>query len=141
MCWSYIILTKIYLCFSFWDFVHLGVHPEPPCFFIKTSKILIRLNVVFEDLQLQNVVIRFLLSIKHLYMLQWKLLLISTWYEKKVTVDNSLHIRSNCWCLIMAPTKLMQYVYMIPFFAKWNLQEISIIIILIFCLNSPTKYP
>ena len=58
-----------------------------------------------------------------------------TWYER-ATVGNSLHVRSNFWCLIMASTKLMQYLYITLFFCKWNLQKISIIVISIFCLNS-----
>ena len=35
----------------------------------------------------------------------------------------------------------MQYVYITSFFSNWILQRISIMVILIFCLNSPTKCP
>ena len=53
--------------------MYLGVHPELPHFFIKTSKILMRFNVVFEDLQPQNVLIMFLFSMKHSYVLMVKI--------------------------------------------------------------------
>ena len=86
-----------------------------------------RLNVVFlEGLQPQNVLIMFLFSIKHSYLL-----------TAKITQD----VNNSLWFLhgmIMASTRLVQYVYV---FCKQNLQEISIIVILIFCLNSLTEYP
>ena len=73
-------------------------------FFI-TSKILMRLNIVFflESLQQQNVLM-FLFTMKYLYLLTANAppdvnnSLIFTWYEK-ATAGNSLHIRSN-FCLI-----------------------------------------
>ena len=40
--------------------------------------------------------------------------LIFTWYER-AAVGNSLHVRSNFWCLIMTSTKLMQYVCVTSF--------------------------
>ena len=86
-----------------------------------------RLNVVFlEGLQPQNVLIMFLFPIKHSYLL-----------TAKITQD----VNNSLWFLhgmIMASTRLVQYVYV---FCKQNLQEISIIVILIFCLNSLTEYP
>ena len=39
---------------------------------------------------------------------------IFTWYER-TAVGNSLHVRSNFWCLIMTSTKLMQYVCVTSF--------------------------
>ena len=86
-----------------------------------------RLNVVFlEGLQPQNVLIMFLFPIKHSYLL-----------TAKITQD----VNNSLWFLhgmIMASTRLVQYVYV---FCKQNLQEISIIVILIFCLNSLTECP
>ena len=67
------IFAKIYLPFYFCYFVYIGVNPEPPRFFIKTSKILIRLTVAFQDLQPQNVLIMFLFSMKHSYLLTVKI--------------------------------------------------------------------
>ena len=126
-----IIFAKIYLPFYFLIFCVLEVYPEPPRFFIKISKILMRLNVVLEDLQPQNVMM-FLFPMKHL----WLRLTV------KITpgVNNSdLYMVWNCccrqfsacsfWCLIIATTKLMQYVDITLFFRKWNLQEISTIAI------------
>ena len=76
-----------------------------------------RLKDAFEDLQPQNVLTMFLFSKKHSYVLTVKItpvfnnfFLNFTWYER-TTVSNSLHVRSNFWCLIMALTKLIQYVY------------------------------
>ena len=89
-----------------------------------------RLNVVFlEGLQPQNVLIMFLFSIKHSYLL-----------TAKITQD----VNNSLWFLhgmIMASTRLVQYVYVTSLFCKQNLQEISIIVILIFCLNSLTECP
>ena len=76
-----------------------------------------------EGLQPQNVLIMFLFSMKH-----WDLLSVETnqvinnylnftLYER-TTVGNYLHVKSNFWCLIMASTKLMQYVYVTPLFCE-----------------------
>ena len=62
----------IYL-FPFWYSVYFGVNPEPSRFFIRISKILVSLNVAFlEGLQPQNVLIMFLFSMKHSYLLTAK---------------------------------------------------------------------
>ena len=53
--------------------MYLVDHLEPPRFFIKTSKILMRLNVVFKDLHPQNVLIMFLFSMNHSYVLTVKI--------------------------------------------------------------------
>ena len=71
--------------------MYLGVHPEPPQLFIKTSKIFDEAQCCF-----------------------WKF-----------TVA-SLHVRSNFWCLLMASTKLMLYVYITfckLFFCKRNIDH------------------
>ena len=70
-------------------------------FLITISKILMRLHVVFmESLQPQNVLVIFLFSMKHSYLLTLNTppdvynSLIFTWYER-ATAGNSLHVRSN----------------------------------------------
>ena len=81
----------------------------------------------------------FLFSMKHSHLLTAKItqdIIFTdfTWYER-ATVSNSLHVRSNFRCLIMASTKLMQYMS-----RHYFLQKVDIII-LIFCLNSLTECP
>ena len=89
--------------------------------FLITSKILMILNVVFLEILLLQNVLRFLFSMKHSHLLTANTppdvnsSLIFTWY-KRATVDNSLHVRRNFWCLIMALFKLMQYAYVMSFF-------------------------
>ena len=59
----------------------------------------------FEGLQPQNVLIKFLFSMKHSYLLTAKLLMtliillhdFFTWCER-ATVGNSLHAGRNFWC-------------------------------------------
>ena len=78
VCKFHIVLFRSFLpqfiyLFTFWYSVYLGVNLEPSRFFIKTSKVLMRLNVVFlEGLQAQNVLIMFLFSMKHSYLLTAK---------------------------------------------------------------------
>ena len=68
--------------------------------------------------------------------------LIFTWYER-APLGNSLHVRSNFWCLIMTLIKFMQHVYVASLKSNekkyYILQERSIIVILIVCLNSLTE--
>ena len=65
-------------------------------FFIKTSKILIRFNI-FLRFSTSKCSYYVLFSMKHSYLLTAKI---------SPDVNNSLHVRSNFWCLIMASTKL-----------------------------------
>ena len=69
------ILVTIYLpFFTFLTFcVSWSSLRASTIFFVKTSKILMKFNVVFEGLQLQNVFIMFLFSMKHSYLLMVKI--------------------------------------------------------------------
>ena len=101
MCCSDNFCHNLFTFLNLSSFVCLGVNSEPPCFFITTSKILMRLNVVFlEGLQPQIALMMLLFSIKCWYLLTTKTtpdvnnFPIFTWYEI-VTVCSSLHVRAT----------------------------------------------
>ena len=57
-------------------FTDIEVYPEPLHFFIKTSKIWMRLSVLFcEGFQFQNVLVMFLFFMKNVYLLTAKITL------------------------------------------------------------------
>ena len=83
-------------------------------FFI-TSKILMRFNVVFSKVYSHSLWC-FFIFMEDSYPLTAStrpdvhISLIFTWYER-APLGNSLHVRSNFWCLIMTLIKFMQHVY------------------------------
>ena len=102
--------------------------------FFMTSKNLMRLNAVFWKVYSRRMFFLFTWNIRNIF-------LIFTWYER-ATVGNSLHVRNNFWCVTMTSAKLMQHVYVASLKSKekkYVLQGISIIVIIIFCMNSLTK--
>ena len=76
-----------------------------------------RFNVVFlEGLQPQNLIITSLYAVKHPYLLTMKttqaiISFLRFLHGMKELLWAILCVRSNYWCLIMASTKMMQYVY------------------------------
>ena len=76
-----------------------------------------RFNIVFlEGLQPQNLIIMFLFSMKHPYLLTVKTTQdvnssLRLLHGMKELLRAILCVRSNYWCLIMVSTKMMQYVY------------------------------
>ena len=105
-------------------------------FFIRTSKNLMRLSAFFEGLQLQNVLIMFLFPRKHSYLLTAKI-------TPDVNKSNFYMVRKS-YCGWFS-TCLMQLLVSgyglnnINSFGKFFLQEIAIIVILIFCWTSQPK--
>ena len=76
-----------------------------------------RFNIVFlEGLQPQNLIIMFLFSMEHPYLLTVKTIQdvnssLKLLHVMKELLWAILCVRSNYWCLIMASAKMIQYVY------------------------------
>ena len=111
--------------------VYPGVHPVPLSLFLRASKNLMRPNAFFESLQPQNVLMMFLFSMKHLQKLIFTLC-------ERATIADSLHVWRNFWCLLRLELNWCSMYMSRHSFGGKFLQEISVIVILIFCLNFPS---